>query len=132
MLSSVLICQASAEIPAVFGTLYHLVGEVVSHLTFTQCLLSRIFVFVGDFLSGALEIVSSMIKSFPGMWQMLNKYFINLILNLWILEGSSSKFFKPNSGTNGLWSVSMRMSFPRMKSLDFSHAQDVVSASFSI
>ena len=46
-------------------------------------------VFVGDFLSGALESVSSMIKSFPGMWQMLNKYFINLILNLWILGGSS-------------------------------------------
>ena len=89
-------------------------------------------VFVDDFLSGALESVSAMIQSFPGMWQILNKYFINLILNLWILGGISSKFFKPNSGTNGLWSVSMRMFFPRMKSLDFSHAQEVVSASFSI
>ena len=89
-------------------------------------------VFVGDFLSGALESVPSMIKSFPRMWQMLNTYFINLILNLWILGGSSSKFFKPNSGTKGLWSFSMTMSFPRIKSLDFSCAQDVVSASFSI
>lgn len=94
--------------------------------------LRRMSVFVGHFLSGALESVSAMIKSFPGMWQMLNEYFINLILNLWILGGSSSKFFKPNSGTNGLWSVSMRMSFPRMKSLNFSHAQVVARASFSI
>ena len=39
-------------------------------------------VFVGDFLSGALETVCAMIKSFPGMSQMLNEYFINLILNL--------------------------------------------------
>ena len=94
--------------------------------------LRRMSVFVGDFLSDGLESVSAMIKSFPGMWQMLNEYFINLILNLWILGGSSSKFFKPNSGTNGWWSVSMRMSFPRMKSLNFSHTQFVASASFSI
>ena len=71
-------------------------------------------VFVGDSLSGALESVSAMTKSFPGMWLMLNEHFIDLILNLWILGGSSSKFFEPNSSTNGLWSVSMRMSFHRM------------------
>ena len=94
--------------------------------------LSRMSVFVGDFLSGGLESVSAMIKSFPGMWQMLDEYSINLILNLWNLGGSSSKFFNPSSGTNGWWSVSMRMSIPWMKSLNFSHAQFVASASFSI
>ena len=50
--------------------------------------LRRMSVFVGDFLSCALESVSAKIKSFPGMWQMLNEYFINLILSLLILGGS--------------------------------------------
>ena len=106
---------------AEFSTLHHLVGEV-SRISSNLCSvagkpsrmlatykfrssLRRTSVFAGDFLSGALESVSAMIKSFPGMWQMLNEYFINLILNLCILGGSSSKFFKPNSGTNGLCMV---------------------------
>lgn len=58
-------------------------------------------VFVCDFRSGALERVSAITKYFHGMRQMMNEYVLHLILDIWILGGSSSKIFEPNSGING-------------------------------
>ena len=46
------------------------------------------------FLCSTLEMVSTMTKSFSWLWQMSNENFISVILNLWILGGSSSKLFK--------------------------------------
>src|SRR4029434_3824145 len=52
--------------------------------------------------------------------------------SLWILGGSSSRSFTPNSGTSGLWSVSMWKSMPTRKSEKRSHAHVTARVSFSI
>ena len=74
----------------------------------------RISSLVGGLHNNALERVSAMTNSFPGIWRTLNEYFISLILNRWIPGGSSSRFFEPNNGTSLLCSVPIRMYFPKM------------------
>ena len=53
-------------------------------------------------------------ESFPAACSILNEYFISLTGNLWILGGSSSRVFEPKRGTSGFWSVSVRISLPRI------------------
>ena len=74
----------------------------------------RISSLVGGLHNNALERVSAMTNSFPGIWRTLNEYFISLILNRRIPGGSSSRFFEPNNGTSLLCSVSIRIYFPKM------------------
>ena len=56
----------------------------------------------------------------------------NLRRNRRTCGGRLSKCLVLSNGTNGLWSVSTRNDRPRMYILNFSHAQVVARASFSI
>lgn len=55
-----------------------------------------------------------------------------ILQNLRIRGGKRSSSLASNNGISGLWSVSIMMCFPRMKSENFSQAHVVARASFSI
>lgn len=78
--------------------------------------------------TGALDKTSAVTMFLPATWEMEYENLINLIL--WIRGGNLSKFFKPSSGTRGLWSVSTCKVIPTRKSEICSHAHVMANASF--
>ena len=67
-----------------------------------------------------------------GLWKGYRLNLSNRRRNRRVRGGSQSRSLDPRSGTRGLWSISISMCLPIMKSANFSQAHVVARASFSI
>ena len=83
-------------------------------------------------VSGDWERVSAMYSCFPGTFLMVKSYRCKRSLNCRTHAGRLFSCFVLNRGTRGLWSVFAVTYLSRMYVLNFSNAQVMASASFSI
>ena len=67
-----------------------------------------------------------------GLWKGYRLNLSNRRRNRRVRGGSQSRSLDPRSGTRGLWSISISMSLPIMKSANFSQAHVGARASFLI
>ena len=81
---------------------------------------------------GARERASAVYIYFPGTCTIEKANLINLRRNRNTRGGRSSRCFELKSGTSGLWSVSITICLPKICSENFSQAQVIANASFSI